>query len=105
MEAPDPKMLAAIARMQRNLDRFFGHMLRQITAYHHDAKALQTVSTRVVVARGTASTGQVAHRAAVALANLLGTTLVDFPGGHGSFTSHPEACARNPRQVFSVDAG
>jgi pimeloyl-ACP methyl ester carboxylesterase len=99
--APDPAMAAAIARMQRNMDVFFAHMLGPITSYRPDAAALQAASTRVVVGAGTESTGQTAHRAAVALANLLGTTVVDFPGGHGGFTDHPEVFARTLHRVLT----
>jgi clorobiocin biosynthesis protein CloN7 len=40
-----------------------------------------------VVAGGTTSRGQFAPRTAAALAELLGTPLIDFPGGHTGFAS------------------
>jgi hypothetical protein len=76
-------------------------MIRQINAYRPDAAALRAASTRFVVAAGTESTGQTGHRGAVALANLLGTAIVDFPGGHGPFTSHPEAFASALHRVLT----
>jgi pimeloyl-ACP methyl ester carboxylesterase len=52
------------------------------------------VPTRVVVAAGATSTGQLAQRAAAALAEQLGTPLIDFPAGHGGFQSDPDAFAK-----------
>ena len=44
----------------------------------------------VVVAGGTTSRGDFAQRAAAALAERLGTPLVDFPGDHGGFATEAE---------------
>src|SRR5439155_1672196 len=44
---------------------------------------------------------QLAHRTTVALADQLGTSVVDFPGGHVGFTSHPEAFARVLRDALA----
>jgi pimeloyl-ACP methyl ester carboxylesterase len=98
---PDPQMLAVMARMQGNLDLFFAHMFGPITSYVPDQEALREVSSRVVVAVGTTSTGQTAHRAAVALGAALGTPPVGFPGGHGDFTLQPEEFARTLSRVLS----
>jgi clorobiocin/coumermycin A biosynthesis protein CloN7/CouN7 len=67
--------------------RFFGHGLLPIGLYQPDFSALQAAPTRVVVAGGTTSRGEFAQRTAVALAERLGTPLVDFPGGHAGFVS------------------
>lgn len=80
------------------------NMLGWITTYRPDAAALRATSTRIVVAGGTDSAGQVAHRAAVALADLLGTSLVDFPGDHGGFVGQPEAFAQTLRRVLTETA-
>ena len=99
--APDPEMDAPQNQMQSTFDLFLGHMIRPINSYRPDVAALRAASARVVVAAGTESTGHVAKRAAVALANLLGTTIVGFPGGHGPFLSHPEAFAQTLRRVLT----
>jgi clorobiocin biosynthesis protein CloN7 len=70
-------------------ERFFAHGLLPIALYQPDVAALEAASTRVVVAGGTTSKGEFAHRTAVALAERLGTPLVTFPGGHGGFVSDP----------------
>lgn len=55
------------------------------THYRHDIDALRAASTRVVVVAGAESSGQLAARAAAALADRLGTPLVTLPGDHGGF--------------------
>jgi hypothetical protein len=77
-------------QMVATSERFFAHGLLPITLYEPDLAALQNAPTRVVVAGGTASRGELAQRTAAALADRLGTRLVDFPGGHGGFASDPE---------------
>ncbi len=66
-----------------------------------DIEALRAASTRIVVAGGTTSKGQLANRTAVALAERLGTTVVDFPGDHGGFVALPEQCGRVLDQVLT----
>jgi clorobiocin biosynthesis protein CloN7 len=68
-------------------ERFFGHGLLPIALYQPDFSALQEAPARVIVAGGTTSNGEFAWRTADALAQRLGTPLVDFPGGHGGFVS------------------
>jgi clorobiocin biosynthesis protein CloN7 len=70
-------------------ERFFAHGLLPIALYRPDFTALEAASTRVVVAGGSTSEGEFAHRTAVALAERLATPLVTFPGGHGGFASDP----------------
>jgi len=54
-----------------------------------------------VVGGGKASVGQLAHRTAVALAGVLATPLVEFPGGHEGFVSEPEAFAQTLSRVLT----
>ncbi len=68
-------------------ERFFGHGLLPIALYQPDFSALQDATSRVVVAGGTTSKGEFPQRTAAALAERLGTSLVDFPGGHAGFVS------------------
>jgi pimeloyl-ACP methyl ester carboxylesterase len=82
-------------------ERFFGHGLFPITFYQPDVAALQAAPTRVVVAGGTASRGEFAQRTAAALAERLGSPLVDFPGGHGGFASDPEDFAAVLRRTLA----
>ncbi len=54
-------------------------------AYRHDFGALRDASTRIVIAVGRLSANAIAGRAAVAVAEQLGTEPVTFPGGHDGF--------------------
>jgi pimeloyl-ACP methyl ester carboxylesterase len=78
------------------------------THYQHDFEALRAASTRVVIAVGAGSEGELAHRAAVAVADRLGATPVRFPGDHGGFlggeygmTGEPDAFAATLREVLT----
>lgn len=83
---PTPEQVADGAFM-------LGHMLRPIARYLPDLAALRAVPGQVVAGAGTASAGTAAHRAAVELAERLGSKPALFPGGHIGFTEHPAECA------------
>jgi len=67
-------------------ERFFGHGLLPITFYQPDFSALQGAPAGSWLGRDHLQ-GQFAQRAAVALAERLGSPLIDFPGGHTGFAS------------------
>jgi clorobiocin/coumermycin A biosynthesis protein CloN7/CouN7 len=92
---------AEMARMRATTEEFLAHLIRPTTRYRPDIEALRAASTRIVVAGGTTSKGQLANRAAVALADRLGTAVVDFPGDHGGFVALPEQCGRVLDQVLT----
>jgi pimeloyl-ACP methyl ester carboxylesterase len=98
---PSPATIAAMARMRGNVELFLGHMLQPLVSYRPDETALQAASTRIVVGTGAKSDGQTAHKATVALAELLGTTVTDFPGGHGGFGEEPAEFATTLRTVLA----
>ena len=92
-------------------DPLVGQNIVSCTHYQPDFDALRAASTRIVIAAGAESEGELAHRAAVAVAERLGTTAVTFPGGHGGFlggeygqTGEPDAFATTLRQVLATDA-
>jgi clorobiocin/coumermycin A biosynthesis protein CloN7/CouN7 len=95
---PDPEV---VARMRSATDHFLAHLLRPTAFYRPEIESLRTISAQIVVAGGTTSKGQLAHRTTVALAEQLGTSVVDFPGSHVGFTEQPAACARLLRQVLT----
>jgi len=82
-------------------ERFFGHGLLPIALYSPDLAALQAAPSRLVVAGGATSRGQFAQRTAAALAQGLGTPLVEFPGGHGGFASDPAEFAAVLRDTLT----
>jgi pimeloyl-ACP methyl ester carboxylesterase len=77
-------------------------------AYRHDFDALRAASTRIVMGVGAQSSTAVAGRAAVALAERLGTEPVTFPGGHDGFLGgeyggmgEPDAFTATLRKVLT----
>jgi pimeloyl-ACP methyl ester carboxylesterase len=89
------------AEMVATSGRFFGHGLLPITLYQPDFAALRAAPTRVVIAGGTTSQGQFAQRAAAALAERLGTPLIDFPGDHTGFATEAKDFAAVLRRTLA----
>ncbi len=92
-------------------DPLLGQNIVSSTHYEPDFDALRAAPTRIVVAAGADSEGELANRAAHAVAERLGTTPVTFPGGHAGFlggeygqTGEPEAFAARLREVLSSEA-
>jgi pimeloyl-ACP methyl ester carboxylesterase len=89
-------------------DPIVGQNMISCTHYQHDFDALRAAPTRVVIGVGAESGGMMAGRAAVAVAERLGTTPVTFPGGHDGFLGgeyggmgKPDAFAATLRQVLT----
>jgi pimeloyl-ACP methyl ester carboxylesterase len=95
---PSPQQ---VARMRASTDHFLAHLIRPTTRYRPDIAALRAAPTRIVVAAGATSTGQLANRSAVALASQLGTPVAEFPGDHGGFLAAPEQFGRELARVLS----
>ena len=100
---PSPEALEALAHMQRNMEFFLAHYLREFTGHLPDIAALKTGPTRVVAAVGEASPGQLAFRGGVALADRLGSDVVVFPGDHGGYRTHPVEFAATLHKVLATD--
>ncbi|MYW06322.1 alpha/beta hydrolase [Streptomyces sp. SID3343] len=78
-------------RMHANLPVFLEHVLCPFTATLPDVTALRSVAERLVLAVGRESREQLPlYGPATRLARLLGTDIVEFPGGHVGCTEHPE---------------
>jgi pimeloyl-ACP methyl ester carboxylesterase len=91
-------------------DALIGQNIVSCTHYEPDLGALRAASTRIVFGAGAESEGQMAHRAAVAVAEQLGTEPVIFPSHHGGFLGgeygmkgDPDAFASTLRQVLTED--
>lgn len=90
-------------------DPLFAQNLITCTHYEPDFAALRAVPARVVIAVGAASEGQMACRAAHAVAERLGGRVVVFPGGHAGFLCEesgvpggdPDAFAARLRRVLA----
>ena len=107
--APDPAMFGLPAGDDGNRnDPLLGQNIVSCTHFEPDFDALRAAPTRIVLAAGTESEGQMAYRGAVAVAERLGTALVSFPGGHGGFLGDeygqpgdPDGFAAKLREVLS----
>jgi pimeloyl-ACP methyl ester carboxylesterase len=89
-------------------DLMFAHSMRWLTSYEPDLEALRRAPTRIVVAVGAASDGELAHRGGEAIAARLGTAPAVFPGDHGGFLGNeygqpgePDAFAATLREVLA----
>ena len=107
--APDPAMFGLPTQDDgtRN-DPLVGQNIVTCNYYQHDFDALRAAPTRVVIGVGTESGPMLAGRAAVAVAERLGTAPVTFPGGHDGFlggeygqTGKPDAFAATLREILS----
>jgi pimeloyl-ACP methyl ester carboxylesterase len=92
-------------------DPMVGQNIVTGTHYEHDFEALRAAPTRIVLGAGAESEGEMTHRAAVAVAEKLGTEAVIFPSHHAGFlggefgmTGDPDAFAATLRRVLTDDA-
>jgi pimeloyl-ACP methyl ester carboxylesterase len=97
---PPPEVQQTLARIDANVDYFLATGFAPISRYAPDVAALRSGAARVFVGIGEQSTGQLAHRCAVALAAALGSAPVAFPGDHGGFGPHAEAFASTLHRVL-----
>ncbi len=108
--APDPAAFGLPAEDDGSRDDpLLGQNMVTCNAYRHDFDALRAASTRVVIGVGTKSGQAIPGRAAVIVAERLGTTPVTFPGDHGGFlggeygqTGEPDAFAATLREVLAA---
>jgi pimeloyl-ACP methyl ester carboxylesterase len=107
--APDPAMFGLPTEDDGSrIDPLLGQNMISCSRYRHDFDALRAASTRIIVGVGAESRQMLAGRAAVAVADRLGTTPVTFPGGHDGFlggeygrTGDPDAFAATLRKVLT----
>jgi pimeloyl-ACP methyl ester carboxylesterase len=107
--APDPTMFGLSGEDDGSRDDpLLGQNIVSCTHFEPNFDALRRAPTRIVIAAGTESEGELAHRGAIAVAERLGTSPVMFPGGHGGFLGdeygqpgEPEAFAATLREVLA----
>jgi pimeloyl-ACP methyl ester carboxylesterase len=106
--APDPAMFGLPTEDDgsRN-DPLVGQNMISCTHYRFDFDALRAASTRIVIGAGAESAETLANRAALAVAERLGTTPVTFPSNHAGFLGgeygqqgEPDAFAAKLREVL-----
>jgi pimeloyl-ACP methyl ester carboxylesterase len=101
--APDPARfgLPAADDGSRN-DPLLGLHMTACVSYEHDFDALRAAPARIVLGVGAESGEMLPGRAAVAVAERLGSAPVTFPGGHTGFGTDPEAFAAVLRPVLDL---
>lgn len=107
---PDPAMFGLPTQDDGSRDdALVGQNILACTHYQFDFDALRAASTRIVIGVGVGSEGTLAARAAVAVAERLGTKPVTFPSGHAGFLGgeygqmgDPDAFAAKLRQVLTA---
>jgi pimeloyl-ACP methyl ester carboxylesterase len=107
--APDPSAFGMPAEDDgTRTDVMLAQNIVGTTHYEPDFDALRKVSTRIVLAAGSESQGEMANRGAHAVAERLGTEPVVFPSHHGGFLGgeygwggEPEAFAAKLREVLT----
>jgi pimeloyl-ACP methyl ester carboxylesterase len=105
---PDPAMFGLPTEDDgTRTDPLLGQNMISCTHYEPDFDALRAASTRIVLAAGVESEGQLACRGALAAAERLGTEPVRFPSDHGGFlggeygqAGDPDAFAAKLREVL-----
>lgn len=105
---PDPAMFGMPAEDDgTRTDALLAQNIVTCTHYEPDFAALRAARTRIVLAAGIESEGQLACRAALAAAERLGVEPVRFPSDHGGFlggeygqAGDPDAFAAKLREVL-----
>jgi pimeloyl-ACP methyl ester carboxylesterase len=81
--------------------RWFAHEIRGTSYWQPDLGALGEAAPRIVIGIGEESAGQHCDRTSRALAGVLGTEPVMFPGDHIGFVEDPERFATKLRSVLN----
>jgi pimeloyl-ACP methyl ester carboxylesterase len=109
---PDPAMFGLPTADDGSRDDvLLAQTLMSTSEYQPDFDALRAASTRIVMAAGAESAGELANRGAHAMAERLGTAPVIFPSNHSGFmggeygqTGDPDAFAATLRETLSAGA-
>ena len=108
---PDPAMFGMPTEDDGSrTDPLMGQTIVPGTRYEPDFDALRAASTRIIMAAGVESEGIMTSRAALAVAERLGTDPVIFPSGHSGFMGgeygqpggEPAAFAAKLREVLEA---
>ncbi|AJT65174.3 hypothetical protein T261_3506 [Streptomyces lydicus] len=96
LPAPVREMLA---RLRANLETCLAYELRTFVRFRPDVEALRAARFALVV--GGEGPKTLLHRTTQALAERVGTGIVEFPGGHVGFLSHAAGFAAALRGAFA----
>jgi pimeloyl-ACP methyl ester carboxylesterase len=84
-----------------NTSYWFEHELRQYPAVDLDLDALKAHADRIVLVAGRVSRGYPCYEVNVELGKKLGRDVIELPGGHVGYVSHPAEFAREFVQALA----
>jgi pimeloyl-ACP methyl ester carboxylesterase len=85
-----------------NADALFKYTFLAVRRYRLDFAALSAASTRIVLAGGSTGHESAAYRCTIAVAEHMGTNVVEFPSNHMGYMTHPGAFAEQLRNIFAT---
>jgi hypothetical protein len=92
---PNPAVLNEVNPFEAGNDQYWlEREPRQYPRVELDVEALTTHADRLILAGGRESKQQVSYQPNTVLAAKLGKNIVDLPGGHLGFLTHPTEFAR-----------
>jgi pimeloyl-ACP methyl ester carboxylesterase len=86
--------------MAQNLESFLANDAPAVRTYRVKGDALRCAASKIIPAVGRNSRGTLHGAGSVALAQALGVALVEAPGGHGGYATHPSAFAAKLREIL-----
>lgn len=103
-DGPPPGFAEMAARMRHNIPFWIEHELRQYPRRPVDVDALRPHADRIAPLCGRESRGQYPYRPNTVLAERLGRTVTELPGGHVGYMTHPDAFAGELAAVLATAA-
>ncbi|GAA3082361.1 pimeloyl-ACP methyl ester carboxylesterase [Kribbella aluminosa] len=98
---PEEQRAELMQRMSANLNFWFEYELRTYPRYEPDLTALAALDDRLVLAGGNESRELFPYRPNTVLAERLGLQVVDFPGNHIGYATHPVEFAAQLRELLA----
>ena len=96
-----PRGLEMMERALRNRHFWLDHEVRQYPRFMPDVAALKAAMPGLVLAGGRDSQTYFPYRATTVLADQFGTAVVDFPGSHVGYVTHPADFAVRLAEVLA----
>lgn len=93
---------AVVERMERNRVFWLEHELRQYPRYAPNIPALKAKKARLILAGGRDSRDHFPYQPNTVLARMFGLSIVDFPGGHVGYVTHPREFAEQLAEVLGA---
>lgn len=102
---PDAPMVRPGPARLANLEVFLSRDAPAVRLYRLHREGVRAVAERIIPAAGTTNRSLWIHHCAQALAELVGRPMVEFPGGHNGFATHPRAFATRLIETLGLTEG